>query len=153
MNRPGALAVEVHSSHPVLGDPHDFVFFLEPPYTPEMVEKKKDAMKKAFVQAKDKMGYDLRSPIAFRGPVGFFDHLRIDLSDKHMGDDEFQLRAWFRRRTPVLMGVDRIEQIHEMRRAAGLPVHLPISKRSAEPLRSASGAVAETSSNPFKSEE
>ena len=153
MDRKGGLAVEVHSSHPKLGDPQDFVFFLQPPYSDAAVEKKKAEMIKAFVTVKQRMGYELRSPIAFRGPVGFFEHERIDLSDRHQGDDEFQLRGWFRRRRPLIVSADRIDQLHEMRRRAGLPVIQPTSKRSAEPLRSQSEAVVETTSNPFKSEE
>lgn len=149
MVRSGGLAVEVHSSHPVLGDPAEFVFFLQPPYSSSSLESKMKAMKKLWVDRKKQLGYTLRSPIAVRGPFPFLHHLRIDLRDEHIGDDEYQFRAWFRRDKPLTVPADIIDRQMQLRAQFGYPVNQPVSRRSAEPLRF-SGRVMQTSSDPFK---
>lgn len=122
----GGLKVAVYSSDPTFGDPEEFVFYLTPPYTPEAVEAKRKDMEKRWVEVLDKQGKDLRSEIQMSGPYGFFDDDRADLSDHHRGDDEFLLRAWFRMRSPLIVGADVIDMWHQLRRETGAPVYDPV---------------------------
>ncbi len=123
--RSGALAVAVHSSNEKYGDPYEFVFYLELPYRAEMLELKRKAMVKLWVNVKDKQGLDLRTPIKFTGPYTFFQQDRVDLGEEHRGDHEFQLKAWFRRRHPLILDADVIDQWMQDRRKFGYPVNEP----------------------------
>ena len=133
--RSGALAVAVYSSNPKFGDPYEFVFYLEPPYRPEMLDRKRKAMVKLWVETKGKQGLDLRTVIKFTGPYNFFQDDRVDLDEKHRGDHEFQLKAWFRRRHPLILDADVIDKWMQDRAEFGYPVNEP--RRIAEgPLQS-----------------
>lgn len=122
----GGLKVAIYSSDPALGDPEEFVFYLAPPYTPEAVEAKRKDMEKRWVEALDKRGKDIRSAIRMSGPYGFFHDDRVDLSERHRGDDEFLLQAWFRMRSPLIVGADVIDYWHGLRREAGFPTYDPV---------------------------
>lgn len=145
MTAPGGLKVKVVSSDPEYGDPAEFVFYLEQPWTPEQLDRKRREMVKAWVYRKEQLGYDLKGHIRFRGPFHFFHDERVDLSDRHMGEDEFQLSAMFMRRSPLIVGTDVIDMWHELRRGAGAPVHQPVREGDLAP----SGRVRATQNDIF----
>lgn len=145
MPAPGELKVKVLSSDPELGDPQEFVFYLEPPYTDEQLDRKRREMVTLWVSTMENKGYDLKGNIRFRGPYHFFHDDRVDLGEKHQGEDEFQLKAMFMRRSPLIVGANVIEMWHEIRRSMGAPVYQPVRDGELVP----SGRVRETQNDIF----
>lgn len=141
----GGIQVKVFSSDPELGDPAEFVFYMEPPYSEQQLDLKRREMVRAWVNRKEQLGYDLKGNIRFRGPFNFFHDERVDLSDAHMGEDEFQFKAMFVRRSPLIVGADVIDMWHELRRSAGVPVYQPVREGELRPT----GRVRETQNDIF----
>ena len=124
---PGELSVAVYDSHPVLGEQYEFAFYMQPPYTPEAVSAKRDAMAKKWIEVHSKHRRTLRSKILTLGPFTFTDDERRTYDDHHLDDDEYVLRAWFKHDRPRILRASAVDQWMEARKKFGYEVNTPVS--------------------------
>lgn len=141
-----ALSVRIHESDPVYGDPYEFVFYLEPPYSAEALEKKRVAMCKLWIATLEKRGQKLTTPIQFSGPYSFRHDERVDLGDKHQGDAEFQLKAMFKREKPLVVASGVVDMWTERRERFGYETYRPTPLIDGDPT---SHGVFDTRNHPF----
>lgn len=132
---PGELAVAVYDSHPRLGELYEYAFYLEPPYRPEQVERKRDEQARRWIKIQSQKGRELKTRILLLGPFEFEDPDRRILDSKWLGCDEYVMQAWFKRDKPVIVRASRIDYLNELRRSRGLPVGRLFDAHNDMPVR------------------
>lgn len=101
--------VAIWHSHPKWGDPKEGVFYMEPPYTVDQLEREKAKRGVQWLNYLTGRGFIPTTRPEFKGPFGFEDVGRHDFGENRRGDDEYVIVCWFKRDKPEVLPVDEID--------------------------------------------